>query len=63
MRYYPVFLDIAGKPVLVVGGGNIAQQKMEDLLEAGAEVTVISPELNEPMAALKADGQLPPHRA
>jgi len=57
MRYYPVFLDLAGKRVLVVGGGNIAYQKMENLLKAGADVTVISPELNEPMAALKAEGR------
>ncbi len=57
MRYYPVFLDLSGKPVLVVGGGKIAHQKMENLLKAGAEVTVISPELNEPMAALKAEGR------
>lgn len=57
MRYYPVFLDLSGKPVLVVGGGKIAHQKMENLLKAGAEVTVVSPELNEPMAALKAEGR------
>jgi siroheme synthase-like protein len=57
VRYYPVFLDLTGKTVLVVGGGNIAHQKMENLLKAGAEVTVISPELNEPMAVLKAEGR------
>jgi precorrin-2 dehydrogenase/sirohydrochlorin ferrochelatase len=57
MRYYPVFLDIAGKPVVVIGGGNIAHQKMANLLKAGAEVTVVSPDLNEEMAALKAQGQ------
>jgi precorrin-2 dehydrogenase/sirohydrochlorin ferrochelatase len=57
MRYYPVFLDIAGKPVIVIGGGKIAHQKMENLLKAGAEVTVVSPELNEEMAALLAAGR------
>lgn len=57
MRYYPVFLDIAGKPVLVIGGGNIAHQKMEGLLDAGANVTVISPELNDEMAALGEAGK------
>jgi len=57
MRYYPVFLDIADKPVVVIGGGNIAHQKMENLLAAGAKVTVISPELNEEMAALRDDGK------
>lgn len=53
MRYYPVFLDIADKPVVVIGGGNIAHQKMENLLAAGAKVTVISPELSEEMTALR----------
>ena len=57
MRYYPVFLDLAGKRVLVIGGGNIAHQKIANLLKAGAEVTVISPELNEEMSALAAEGR------
>ena len=57
MRYYPVFLDIAGKPVIVIGGGKIAYQKMENLLKAGAVVTVVSPELNEEMASLLAAGR------
>ena len=33
MRYYPVFLDIAGKPVVIIGGGNIAHQKVVGLLD------------------------------
>jgi len=56
MRYYPIFLDIAGKPVVVIGGGNIAHVKVVGLLKAGAEVTVVSPELNADMAALSAQG-------
>ncbi len=56
MRYYPVFLDIAGKPVIVIGGGNIAHQKVVGLLRAAAEVTVISPELNPEMRALAVGG-------
>ncbi len=57
MRYYPVFLDLTGKSVVVIGGGHIAHQKMENLVKVGADVTVISPDLNEPMAALKAEGR------
>jgi siroheme synthase-like protein len=52
MRYYPVFLDIADKPVVVIGGGNIALQKVEGLIDAGAQVTVVSPALNEDMQLL-----------
>ncbi len=57
MRYYPIFVDIAEKPVVVIGGGTIAHQKMAGLLDAGAQVTVVSPELNEEMQALKDDGK------
>lgn len=56
MRYYPVFLDIAGKPVVVIGGGNIAHQKVVGLLKADAQVTVVSPELNEEMSELASQG-------
>jgi len=41
--YYPAFLDLTGHPVLVVGGGPVAEGKVEGLLAAGAHVTVVSP--------------------
>lgn len=43
MRYYPVFLDIRNRPVLVIGGGAIALEKIQNLLKAGARITVIAP--------------------
>lgn len=57
MRYYPVFLDINEKPVVVIGGGTIAHQKMTGLIDAGAQVTVVSPELDAEMQALKDAGK------
>ena len=39
---YPIMLDLAGVPVLVVGGGRVAQRKIEGLLKAGADVTVVA---------------------
>lgn len=56
MRYYPVFLDIARKPVVVIGGGNVALQKVEGLVEAGAKVTIVSPELLPRLQELAAKG-------
>jgi precorrin-2 dehydrogenase len=42
---YPVFLDLAGVEVLVVGGGAVALRKATGLAEAGANVTVVAPEV------------------
>ena len=46
MLLYPVFLKLAGKRVLLVGGGTVAAAKLEGLLGAGALVTVVAPEIN-----------------
>jgi precorrin-2 dehydrogenase/sirohydrochlorin ferrochelatase len=43
--YYPVFLDLAGRPCVVVGGGKVAERKVLGLLRAGARVKVVSPGL------------------
>ena len=43
MQYLPLFFDLRGRPVLVVGGGAVAARKLALLLEAGADVTVVAP--------------------
>ncbi len=55
---HPVFLDLDGQPVTVVGGGAVAERKVETLLESGARVTVVSPEVTGPLAALAAAGRI-----
>jgi uroporphyrin-III C-methyltransferase/precorrin-2 dehydrogenase/sirohydrochlorin ferrochelatase len=42
---YPVFLRLAGRPVVVVGGGTVAASKIEGLLSAGAQITVVAPDV------------------
>jgi siroheme synthase-like protein len=42
---FPAFLDLAAKKVVVVGGGPVAAGKVEGLLQVGAAVTVIAPEI------------------
>ena len=49
---YPASLDLGGLPCLVVGGGEVAARKVVGLLEAGAVVTVVAPELAPAMAGL-----------
>lgn len=62
MKYYPIFLRVAGRACLVIGGGTVAAQKVESLLNAGAAVTVISPELTPEIAALAATQRVMHHR-
>ena len=40
MSYYPIFLDLRSREVLVVGGGKVGLRKVQGLLEAEAKVTV-----------------------
>jgi len=51
MRLYPAFLKLAGRRVLVVGGGPVAASKLRGLLDAGADVTVVAPEWVAEIAA------------
>jgi len=60
--YYPVFLDLADRPSLVVGGGPVAEGKVAGLLAAGARVTVVSPTVTAPLAGWAAEGRVT-HRA
>lgn len=55
-RLYPVFLQLAGLPVVVVGGGPVAAGKLDGLLDAGAHVTVIAPAIGEAIRARAAAG-------
>ncbi len=53
MRYFPVFLNLEGRLCVVAGGGRVAERKVRSLLEAGARVKVISPDLSAGLSALK----------
>ena len=57
-QYYPVALDLRDRPCLVVGGGSVAEGKVEGLLDAGARVTVVSPALTERLASWATEGRI-----
>lgn len=52
MKYYPVLLDLRGRPCLVVGGGGVAERKAIALFDAGADLTIVSPSLTPALEAL-----------
>lgn len=49
---YPIVVRLAGRRVLVVGGGRVALRKVQGLLAAGATVTVVAPLVVDELAAL-----------
>jgi precorrin-2 dehydrogenase / sirohydrochlorin ferrochelatase len=55
---YPIFLSLEGERCLVVGGGNVAERKIERLLESGARVVVVAKEVTERITALAASGEI-----
>ena len=48
---FPVFLKLAGRRVLLVGGGPVASGKLAGLLGAGAQVTVVAPKIRPEIEA------------
>ncbi len=52
MKPYPLMMNLDGKPVIVVGGGKVALRKIKSLLECGACVTVIAPDLETEQARM-----------
>ncbi len=56
--YYPVSLNIKGRKCVVVGGGEVALRKVRALLEHGARVTVISPNLSPELIQLARHGEI-----
>jgi precorrin-2 dehydrogenase/sirohydrochlorin ferrochelatase len=55
---YPVGLVVHGRRCLVVGGGRVAARKTTSLLECGATVTMVAPEVHEALGLLSAAGTI-----
>ena len=58
MSLFPAFVKLEGRAVLVVGGGAIATAKIPTLLQAGARVTVVAPEITGELAERAVKGEI-----
>jgi siroheme synthase-like protein len=58
MKYLPVGLDIRGRLCLVVGGGEIGTRKVGNLLNAGGNVTLVSPQATPELESLAEAGEI-----
>jgi precorrin-2 dehydrogenase/sirohydrochlorin ferrochelatase len=58
VSYYPIFVEMAKRRCLVVGGGGIAEGKVHGLLAADADVTLVAPELTRGLRELVQSGRI-----
>lgn len=58
MSLYPIFLKLEGRKVLIVGGGSVAEQKIEAVLRSATDVTVIAPQVAGRIRTWVGEGRL-----
>jgi precorrin-2 dehydrogenase/sirohydrochlorin ferrochelatase len=58
MKYLPIHLDVRGRKVVLVGAGSVAERKCLSLLEAGARVTLIGPDIASGLKKLVSEGKI-----
>ena len=58
MKYYPLFLDIIDRRCVVIGGGDVAERKVERLLDFGARVVVVGKTLTPGLETMKKEGRI-----
>lgn len=57
-RYFPLFINLEGKEVLVFGAGAIASRRIRALLDFGCDLTVIAPDASAEVQKLSEEGKL-----
>jgi len=56
--YYPIFLDIEDRDVVIIGGGPVCERKAETMMKYGARVTVVAPDFTSAIESWAAAGKL-----
>jgi precorrin-2 dehydrogenase/sirohydrochlorin ferrochelatase len=57
-KWYPIHLNLTGRHCVIVGGGRIAARRIVELVEAGAKVTIISPQCHPDINRLAKEGHV-----
>ena len=52
MKYFPFFMELSKKPVLLIGGGEVAERKLDLLLKANAQITIIAKDFSDYITVL-----------
>jgi len=60
--FYPIYLNLADRRVIVIGGGEVAERKIESLLGTGASIKVVSPEVTARIVVLATEKRIDLHR-
>lgn len=58
MPHYPISIDLTGRRCVVIGGGSVAERKVETLLEFGARVVVTSPQFTQRLLDMEREGSV-----
>lgn len=56
--YFPLFIDISQKKIIVIGGGSVAERRVKTLLAFAEDIQVVAPELTENLYRLMEGGQI-----
>lgn len=62
MSLFPIFLKLTARPTIVIGAGNLAESKIESLLAAQAQITVVAPKANPRLMELAEAGEITWHQ-
>lgn len=58
MAYFPLFVELKERPVLVVGGGAVAARRTQALAEFGCRITVVSPKITDGLLKMAERGTI-----
>jgi len=56
--YYPIFIDVENRDVVIIGGGNVCARKAETMLRYGAKVTIVSPKFTDEIEQWAKEGRI-----